>query len=94
MRDFLESWWGTGLFIGVVIANLVLFDRNNTGRWYSLGLAAGVLCLVAGMGLDSPLMGTIGLFFLVALVLTGVIVKLRERKHPSDDGGSGRGVQR
>jgi hypothetical protein len=39
--------------------------------------------MVAGMGLHSRPMGTIGLFLLVALVLAGVIVKLRERKRAS-----------
>ncbi|MDX6263179.1 MAG: hypothetical protein QOH84_4867 [Kribbellaceae bacterium] len=59
------------------------FDRYNIGEWYSLSLAAWTLFMVAGMGLHSPPMGTIGLFLLVALVLAGVIVKLRERKRAS-----------
>ncbi|MFI5714100.1 hypothetical protein [Kribbella sp. NPDC051620] len=85
MKDFLESGWGTGLFVGAVILNLVLFDRHNIGEWYSLSLGAWTLFMVVGMGLHSPLMGTIGLFLLVALVLTGVIVKLNERKRTPDD---------
>jgi membrane-bound ClpP family serine protease len=85
MSDFLQSGWGTGLFIGAVILNLVLFDRHTIGEWYSISLAAIVLFMVAGMGLHSPLMGTIGLIALIALVLTGVIVKLRERRSNSTD---------
>ena len=85
MSHFLQSPWGTGVFIGAVILNLVLFDRHNIGEWYSISLAAWTMFMVAGMGLHNPLMGTIGLFLLVALVLTGVIVKLRERKRTSDD---------
>lgn len=85
MSHFLESPWGSGVFIAAVILNLVLFDRHNIGEWYSLSLGAWTMFMVAGMGLHSPLMGTIGLFLLVALVLTGVIIKLRERKRRPDD---------
>jgi hypothetical protein len=85
MSDFLESGWGTGVFVVAVILNLVLFDRHNIGEWYSICLGAWTMFMVAGMGFHSPLMGTIGLFLLVALVMAGVIVKLRERKRRPDD---------
>ena len=85
MSNFLESGWGTGVFAVAVILNLVLFNRHNIGEWYSISLGAWFMFMVVGMGLHSPLMGTIGLFLLVALVLTGIVVQLRERKQNSDD---------
>jgi membrane-bound ClpP family serine protease len=85
MKDFMDSWWATGPFVGAVILNLILFDRNNVGEWYGICLAAIVVFLVVAGAVHSPLMGIIGLFSMLALVVAGVIVLLRERKRRPDD---------
>ncbi len=77
MTRVLDSWWTIGSFLGAVLLNLVLFDRNNIGEWYGISLAGIVIFLVVAGAIHSPLMGLIGVAAMVALVVIGIIVKLR-----------------
>jgi hypothetical protein len=85
VRNLFDSWWVIGPFVCAVIANLILFNRNNIGEWYGLCLGGVVaVSIIAGL-LHSPLLGIIGVALLVALVILGVLVQLHGKRRLSTD---------
>jgi hypothetical protein len=81
----IDSWWVTGLFVAAVVLNLLLFDRNNIGPWYSSSLAAIVIFCVVASAVHSPWMGLVGVLALVLLVSSGIVAKIAGRRRIARD---------
>lgn len=80
MVNVFDSWWVIGAFAAAAVLNLILFNPNNIGTWYSVSLAVIVCFCVAAGAVHSPAMGLVGVAAMIVLVGTGIVVKVRERR--------------